>query len=372
MRRFFKVLKWLFISLGAIILILTVIIAIFMNTAPQFGQRPKGDDLKRISKSEHFNDGKFINLIPTAMGSFGEMMRTIPKFINGKYLKPKSPIETEFTNPDSLSDSLATVTWYGHSAFKIEWQGKTILIDPMLGPVASPVSFGSKRYKYTSPIDLEAFEHIDAIIISHDHYDHLDYHSIMKLKDRTDHFYAPLGVGSHLKFWGIAPEKITELDWWQKAQLDDIQLIATPSRHFSGRGIADRNSTQWASWVLLGEKQKIYFSGDGGYGPHFKEIGEKYGPFDLAMMECGQYNTAWHDIHMMPEESVQAGIDVGGKILMPIHWGAFNLAIHTWVDPIERFTKTAREKEVSMIHPQIGQNFLIGEAFKPIEWWKED
>jgi L-ascorbate metabolism protein UlaG (beta-lactamase superfamily) len=372
MRVIWKYLKWILISLGFLIALIIIATAIFMNTAPQFGKKPNGNDLERISSSKHFSNGKFINLSPTAMGSFGEMIRTIPEFINGKNLKPKSPIETSFTPFKFEQDSSAMVTWYGHSAFKIRWQGKTILIDPMFGPVASPVSFGSKRFRYTNPIELETFDHIDAIIISHDHYDHLDYHSIMKLKDQTEHFYAPLGVGSHLKYWGVPEDRITELDWWQSAQLDDIQLIAAPSRHFSGRGIADRNSTQWASWVLIGNKQKVYFSGDGGYGPHFKEIGEKYGPFDLAMMECGQYNQAWQDIHMMPEESVQAGIDVGGKILMPIHWGAFNLAIHSWTDPIERFSRTAKEKNIKMIHPEIGQNFTLGEDIFSREWWKQD
>ena len=241
----------------------------------------------------------------------------------------------------------------------------------MLGNAAAPVSFMTNRFAYEVPIDLESIPHVDAIILSHDHYDHLDYPSIMKLKDKVDHFFTPLGVGSHLIRWGVDESKITELDWWESKTIDNIQLVATPARHFSGRGISDRNKTQWASWAIIGEKERIFFSGDSGYGPHFKEIGEKYGPFDFAMMECGQYNERWEAIHMMPEQTIQASIDVKSNLMMPIHWSAFNLSLHSWTDPVERAVKAAQTQGVNILTPQIGLRFSPGLEIKNEFWWRK-
>ena len=224
-----------------IVILLVVGIAIFIQTAPQFGQSPEGEDLERISQSPNYGDGEFLNLTETKMGSFKEMMGTMPNFLFGKNQNPKNPIPTRFGEGESAPvDSACYVTWYGHSAFLIEMDGQRILIDPMLGKVAAPVSFGTKRWPYQQPIPLEKITSIDAVILSHDHYDHLDYPSIKTLKDRVGHFYTALGVGSHLKRWGVAQEKITELDWWESAPLGTISLKATPARHFSGRGIGDQ------------------------------------------------------------------------------------------------------------------------------------
>ena len=226
-----------------------------------------------------------------------------------------------------------------------------------------------KRFAYDKPIPLDKIDDIDVVVISHDHYDHLDYPTILMLKDKAHLFITPKGVGSHLRYWGVSPDKVRELDWWEQTTFKEIEFVACPARHFSGRGLTDRNATQWASWAILGKHQRLYFSGDGGYGPHFKTIGEKYGPFDLAMLECGQYNTAWADIHMMPEESVQAGIDVKGKLLMPIHWGAFRLAVHEWTDPIDRFKSTCQQENIDYIHPIIGERVVLGQAYQNTEWW---
>lgn len=352
------------------LLILFSGISLFISTAPQFGQAPEGSDLTRISKSPNYKDDHFQNNIETSLGTFSEMLRTVPDFFRGEKMEPRDTLPVQYgSNPQSAVDSLCFVTWYGHSAFLIEMEGKRILLDPMLTETPSPVSFGTSRFPNKKPIPLDELTNIDYVIISHDHYDHLDYQSILLLADRAEHFYTALGVGSHLKKWGIPESHITELDWWDSIMVEGIELVACPARHFSGRGILDRNKTQWASWVVNGKYQKLYFSGDGGYGPHFKEIGERFGPFDLAMMECGQYNKAWKDIHMMPEESVQAGIDVRGEVLMPIHWGAFALAVHEWTEPVERFKKKARKENVSFIHPQIGERFSVGTDFPQVEWW---
>ncbi len=359
----------LLIILGLIVLF-TIAVIVFVKTAPQIGQPPEGEDLARISRSPNFENGAFINLIETGMGSFGEMMGTMPKFIYMKGGSPSDPLPVEYGNNIAAApDSVAYLTWFGHSAFLLEMEDLRILIDPMLGPVASPVSFGSKRFPNEEPIPLDKLTDIDAVIFSHDHYDHLDYPTVKKIKDVVKKWYTPLGVGSHLKDWGVDPDMISELDWWQSATVGNLELVAAPARHFSGRGLSDRNATQWASWVIKGPNQSIYFSGDGGYGPHFKEIGEKYGPFDFAMMECGQYNEAWSQIHMMPEESVQAGIDVKGKMLMPIHWGGFKLSVHTWQEPIERFKKESERLKVPIVYPQIGERFGVGMDVPTEKWW---
>lgn len=351
---------------------LVIVVIIFVNTSPQMGEKPSGEHLERIKSSPHHNKKEFVNLIETKMGSFGEMIGTIPDYISSKNGEPSKELPVKFGENIEGPDSVAHITWYGHSAFLIEMDGKRILIDPMLGTIASPLPFGTKRFKYQDPIPIDELTSIDAVILSHDHYDHLDYPTITKIKGHVGHFYTALGVGSHLQAWGVSEEKITELDWWETSSLDKIGLVACPARHFSGRGLTDRNATQWASWIIEGKYQKLYFSGDSGYGPHFKEIGDKYGPFDFAMMECGQYNKAWEAIHMMPEQSVQAGMDVKGNLLMPIHWGAFKLAIHEWTDPIERFRAASKRADIPIIHPVIGSRFRLGSDFPQAEWWEFD
>jgi L-ascorbate metabolism protein UlaG (beta-lactamase superfamily) len=240
----------------------------------------------------------------------------------------------------------------------------------MLGPVPAPHPWlGSKRFNDTLPLAIERIPQLDAVIISHDHYDHLDFGSITKLKDRVNHFYVPLGIAAHLVSWGVSEEKITEMDWWESTNFDGIELVAAPSRHFSGRGVTDRFKTQWSSWVIKGKNDAVYFSGDSGYDTHFKTIGDKYGPFDIAIMECGQYDQQWPLIHMMPEETVQATIDVRGSLLLPIHWGAFKLGLHSWTDPAKRVSKAASEKQVNLTTPIIGETIVLGTKAPSSEWW---
>ncbi|NNF33914.1 MAG: hypothetical protein HKN68_07385 [Saprospiraceae bacterium] len=360
------------LALVITIVVLIIGIAIFVNTAPQFGESPKGDRLTFIESSPNYSEGQFQNLVETSMDMAPrEIPGLMMKFSTGrKKREPQKELPSKFDfSRNSRIDSLVYVTWFGHSAIMLEMEGKRILIDPMLGPAASPVSFMTKRFPYKDPIDINEIEDIDAVILSHDHYDHLDYPSIIVLKDKVDHFYTALAVGEHLKRWGVEESKITELDWWQSSELDDIQLIATPARHFSGRGFGDRNKSQWASWVIIGKHSRIFFSGDSGYAGHFKEIGEKYGPFNFTMMECGQYNELWKAIHMMPEESVQGHIDLKGKVMMPIHWGAFNLSLHDWTDPIVRASAEAKRLNVNMVNPIIGETFVVGQDLPEETWW---
>lgn len=359
----------MFIIIIVTILLFVLGIFIFVKTAPQFGRLPEGERLAEISKSENYKDKEFKNLVKTEMDmSFGDMVKTMREFLSGgKNRSPKDPLPVKF-NENKEEEHKLYVTWYGHSAILMEMEGKRILIDPMLGDASSPVSFMTRRFPYEEPINLEDITDIDAVIISHDHYDHLDYPTIRKIKDKVAHFYMPLGVGEHLKRWGVDEGSMTELDWWESARLGDIEIVAAPSRHFSGRAFV-RNKTQWASWAFLGKHKKVYFSGDGGYAPHFKEIGERLGPFDFTMIECGQYNEKWSQIHMTPEESVQAHLDVNGAVMMPIHWGAFNLALHEWTDPAERMVAEAEEKGATYTTPYIGQRFAPDHNPPVEKWW---
>ena len=366
--------KKVLISLVVITGLLILSVMLFVNYAPQFGAASTGQALDRIQASPHYQEGKFVNGIETSMDmGVKAMAKTLQEFVTAKNVRPNRPLPTRFDQAAFLSSvekDQVRVTWFGHSAILLEIEGQRLLLDPMLGPAASPVPFFAKRFPYQTPINLDPFTDIDAILISHDHYDHLDYWSIQQLKYNTRHFFVPLGVGAHLQHWGVAATKITELDWWESASLDGLTLTATPARHFSGRGLTNRNKTLWASWALRGEHASVYFSGDSGYGPHFQEIGERYGPFDFTMIECGQYNEKWEAIHMLPEQSLQAHRDVQGKVMMPIHWGAFNLAVHPWKEPVERLLQGVK-RNIMVATPSIGKSFVLDQALPNARWWSE-
>ncbi|PEQ47718.1 hypothetical protein COJ18_20195 [Bacillus cereus] len=284
-------------------------------------------------------------------------------------LRPIKNLPIVLSNKDN--ESLESVTWFGHSASLLKIEGKKLLLDPMFGDASSPFPvFNSKRYSGTFSLEREDLQEIDAIIISHNHYDHLNYKSIMQLKGRAKHFYVPTGVAQYLIKWGVSPNKISEHNWWDEITFDNIKLVCAPARHFSGRSMTDRDCSLWCSWLILGQETKVFFSGDSGYAPHFKEIGDKYGPFDLTLMECGQYDPRWSAIHMLPEETVQAHMDVKGELLLPIHWGAFTLALHEWSDPIERVTKEANRLGVKVTTPQIGESITLkSKDYPPSAWW---
>nr|WP_290427021.1 MBL fold metallo-hydrolase [Algoriphagus limi] len=357
-----------------IIVFLIISVGLFVNLSPQFGSNPSEEQRIEFEKLPHYSEGKFQNLIPTEMSmDFGKSLRLLPEFFkNDPSRQPDFELPIEKVNSIQLAEpSTNNLIWFGHSAFLIQLDGKNILLDPMFGDVPAPHPWlGNKRFFDELPIEIEQLPNIDMVLFSHDHYDHLDYESVMRLKSKTKMFLVPLGVGAHLESWGIPKENIQELDWWDERSLNGIQLAFAPSRHFSGRGLSNRFSTLWGSWVIKGQNDSIYFSGDGGYGPHFKEIGEKYGPFDLALLECGQYNENWKEIHMVPEETAQAGLDVNAKQIMPIHWGAFSLAMHGWTEPVDRLLIKANELEVSVQTPLIGETFYLrGEEVYNRKWW---
>ncbi len=293
----------------------------------------------------------FVNFYPSFGGDVSEE-------------RQKQPYDLPVNKLDSVEVSdykgATRLFWYGHSAFLLQIDGKNILLDPMFGKVAAPHEWlGSNRFNSQLPLEIEKLPQIDAIVFSHDHYDHLDYTSVVRLKDKTAHFFVPLGVGVHLEAWGIPKTKITELDWWQSVNYKQLELVCTPAQHFSGRKIGNRMNTLWSSWVILSKAERIFFSGDGGYAEHFKEIGDKYGPFDMALMECGQYNKMWKEVHMMPEER-----------LFPIHWAGFKLALHSWTDPIVRVKAKAKELNLKLVTPLIGEEVIVSDSTKNYtDWW---
>ena len=372
-----KVLKWSGIIVCTPIGLVGIIGGLFLNISAQFGAVANDEQVSAYEKTGHFAEGIFLNYEPIAMvidcHSITQMTKEM--FEPDPNIAPKQNIEVQKINPSTLlnkPDSLVRITWFGHSSFLLELEGKNILLDPVFGQYAAPHPLlGRKRYNAEMPIDIEELPQIDAIIISHDHYDHLDYPSIEKLKSKTNQFYVPLGVGNHLRSWGIEEDRIQEMDWWQESSLASIKIAFTPSRHMSGRGLSDQSATLWGSWVFLGSTQKIFFSGDGGYGKHFKKIGAKYGPFDIGLMECGQYNKLWADVHMQPNETVQAAIDVGAQKMMPIHWGSFTLSTHAWTEPVERVTKEAQKMNMPICTPEIGEPVILLEPVCPNSTWWE-
>ncbi|MBU3214715.1 MBL fold metallo-hydrolase [Clostridium estertheticum] len=368
--------KKVILYLLSILLVLCVGIILFLNLEPAFGGNPTKEQKNSYKQFSNYVNGKFVNDVPTSLAmSLSDNFSMIKETFSGaKDRKPDGVIPVSVIDWNKIKSDKDSVTWFGHSAFLLSIDNKKILLDPMLGPVASPVSFaGTKRYKYSENMlnIIDKMPPIDAVFISHDHYDHLDYQSIVKLKDKVAHFFVPLGVSDHLIRWGVPKEKITELNWWDEMDYQGLKVSLTPSLHYSGRGVFNKNSTLWGGWVILGKKTRLYYSGDGGYGEHFKKIGKKYGPFDITLLDGGQYDKLWPWVHMRPEEAVQANLDVSGKNMMLMHWGAFSLAYHGWNEPIERALKAAKKEDVNLFAPKIGENVRLDSDFHitPSPWW---
>jgi len=258
----------------------------------------------------------------------------------------------------------------GHSTILMKIRGQFWLTDPVFSERASPMQWmGPKRF-HQPPISIADLPPIQGVILSHDHYDHLDYAAIMQLAEKTEHFLTPLGVGNRLIQWGLAPEKIQQLSWWESTSIGDIQFVATPAQHFSGRSLRDRDQTLWASWTILTPDLRVFFSGDSGYFSGFKEIGERYGPFDLTLIETGAYDKLWPDVHMQPEESLQAHLDLRGNYLLPVHNGTFDLSLHAWYEPFERIVSLANNHGVRISTPQMGEAVDIKEPQTGSSWWR--
>jgi len=324
-----------------------------------------------MAASPQFDDGRFVNRYPSGYRTPGEVDRPDLKgfLFGGENRTPPAPLPSidprhGWSRP---VDGGLRITWLGHSTVLVEIDGRRVLTDPVWGPRASPFSFlGPKRFQPV-PVPIEALPPLDAIVISHDHYDHLDYPSVRALAKLRAPIVTSLGVGVHLEAWGVPPELITELDWWEEARLPGLTLTAAPAHHFSGRSLGDRNATLWSSFVIQGEQHSVYFGGDGGLSPLFAEIGRRLGPFDLVMMEVGAFHPSWGAVHLGPDNALEAWRQIGSGRFLPIHWGTFNLAMHAWDDPAERLFSHAPE---GLLMPCIGQPVEPNRVGSLEPWWR--
>ena len=352
-RRWPRVLLVLFLLLVAV----TLVLLRSTEWLVSFGGRLQGARLERARRSPQFANGEFHNAEKSRMlsGSYREMLRR--QFFGDEIRHPRRPIPIvartarDYATPPARG---LRATWIGWSTVLVEIDGRRVLTDPIWSERCSPSRLlGPKRF-HAPPIALQELPHIDAVVISHDHYDHLDMPAVRFLGGRGTHFAVPLGIGAHLERWGIAAKQIHELDWNETFDLNGLSLTATPARHYSGRNPRHPRETLWASWVVKGPRHRLFFSGDSGYTEQFRAIGAAHGPFDLALIKIGASDPTWSDIHMTPEEAVQTNLDVGGRVMQPVHWATFNLGFHAWRDPIDRAVAAADKMGVLLVTPKPG------------------
>ena len=335
------------------------------------GKNPSGKHLELIKQSSRYKKNGFENLSETPTLPEDQSFYDVLK----KYLKKNPDVKPPATLPSVKTDikniSLAepVIVWFGHSSYFIRIEQKNFLIDPVFSGNAAPVSCMVRSFDGSDVYTPDDFPDIDYLILTHDHYDHLDYKTVRKLKEKVKAVYCSLGVSSHLIYWGFDEKILHELDWWQtKILAAGMSITAAPARHFSGRGLK-RAKTLWSSFILKTNAHNIYLGGDSGYDTHFKEIGDKYGPFDIAILESGQYNESWPFIHMMPEQTVQAAIELGARVLLPVHWAKFTLSLHPWNEPVQRILAEAKIKGLKVTTPMIGEPVVLGTSYPDKHWW---
>ncbi|WP_432701087.1 MBL fold metallo-hydrolase [Kluyvera cryocrescens] len=365
--------KRLIISVVAIMLIASAASLPFVLNAG-FGQAPQGAEKSLIERSPNYRDGEFQNTLPTpGFSSDKNMVVALWEFLTVKRenARPQQPLPLVPTDLARLPLETDTMIWLGHSSWYLQLSGKRILIDPVFSSYASPFAFLNKAFDGNYPWQAANMPDIDLLIISHDHYDHLDYATIKGLLPKIKRAVVPLGVGSHLRYWGMKDEIVTEADWQQSVTISDaLSVHVLPARHFSGRGLK-RNQTLWASFMFVTPTQKIYYSGDSGYGPHFKAIGEQFGKVDIAILEDGQYDQDWRYIHMMPEQTAQAAVDLNAERVLPGHAGRFVLAKHTWDDPYKRLAQASKDKAYRLLTPMQGEPVWPADATQTFRaWWE--
>lgn len=363
-------------TLMVIVVIITIVIIgiIIFTMQAKFGKLPSGERLKQIQGSDNYKNGSFANQSETPNLAEGVSYYTVMKeffFNKSERNTPKDTLPSQKHDLLHLDPKEDVLVWFGHSSYFMQIDGKTILVDPVFSGHASPVNFTTKAFAGTDVYSVEDFPEIDYLFITHDHWDHLDYKTILKLKAKVKKIITGLGTGEHFELWGFDENKIEERDWNEQIELGGgFTVYTTPSRHFAGRTFK-RNTALWMSFVLTTPNKKVYIGGDSGYDEHFKTIGEQYGPFDLALLECGQYNEYWKYIHMMPEEVVQAGKDLKAKKVMPVHWAKFSLALHDWDEPIKRVTAEAEKQDLPLLTPMIGEKVNLNDSTQVFKkWWE--
>jgi len=362
------------IILLSILLLCVVTILLYMGQ-PQFGKAPNGDRLKRIKQSPNYKNGKFQNVHFTPMITEGySMTKTAYDFIFTKFprQKPTDTIPSIKTDLLKLPMDSNILIWFGHSSYFIQLEGKRFLIDPVFSGNASPIPNSNKSFTGTDIYTAADMPEIDYLLITHDHYDHLDYKTVIALKDKIRSVICGLGVGSHFEFWGFDPAIIDEKDWNESILSDNgITIHSASARHFSGRGFT-RNNTLWLSFILQTANLKVYVGGDSGYDIHFAEIGEKFDGFDLAILDNGQYNVAWQAIHLLPDEVLKASLELKAKRLFPGHSSKFVLAQHPWDEPLVKITDLNKTFNIPLVTPMIGEQVNLKDENQPFnQWWKD-
>jgi L-ascorbate metabolism protein UlaG (beta-lactamase superfamily) len=349
--------------------------AVGLRLWPEFGGSLSGERLARAQASPQYKDGGFENVVPRSPREAGQLWAYAKRQFAGTEARhPPGPIPVAPLSPDIFKDRPAPglrAVWFGHATVYVEIDGIRVMVDPILSDYASPFAgIGPKRF-HPPPLAMSALPKVDAVIISHDHYDHLDMSTIKQLQKAGSHFFVPLGIGAHLERWGVPRAQFTELDWWQSADVGGVKVTSTPVRHYSGRSLGDQNATLWSSWVVAGPRHSFYFSGDTGAGDHFATIGQRLGPFDLSVVKIGAYGPGktWTDIHMTPEDAVAAHVALKARRMLPVHWATFNLAFHDWDEPIKRTVAAAQQSKVDLVTPRIGEVVTLDPPFVSSAWW---
>ena len=339
-----------------------------------FGGTPEGERLARVRSSPQWRDGRFRNRVPTETVAPSRIVETLRRHLGGDERRyPAGPIpvvqrtRADFDRPPGTG---LRVTWLGHATALVEIDGVRILTDPVWSERVSPSEWLGPRRFFPPPLPLEELPPIDAVVVSHDHYDHLDMRTIEALAARGARFLVPLGVGAHLEAWGVPPSQSDELDWDESRLVGHVTATFAPARHFSGRSLTGRDATLWGSWVLAGPEHRVYFSGDSGYFDGFREIGAAHGPFDATLMSVASYGPTWPHVHMTPEELVQAHVEIRGGVFIPVHWATFNLAFHDWNEPIRRASAAAAAAGVKVLAPRPGESIEPAAAPRIPEWWQ--
>jgi L-ascorbate metabolism protein UlaG (beta-lactamase superfamily) len=344
---------------------------------PAFGSLPAGLRRERVHASPQFHDDRFENTTPVSSPmNRGQMWSTTREYFfgaRGVARRPSRPLPVEDPRAGwatSVASGLR-VTWLGHSTTLLEIDGFRVLTDPVWGERVSPVGFVGPRRFHPAPVAIEELPELDAILISHDHFDHLDYPSVRALAKLDAPFVTSLGVGAHLEAWGVPATRIHELDWWESAAIGGLRFHALPARHFSGRGFGTTNATLWSSWTIEAERHRVFFSGDTGLTPEFGDVGRRFGSFDLIMLEVGAYHPAWGSIHLGPDNALAAQQLLGGGLLMPVHWGTFDLALHAWDQPAERLVERAGSMGVRLVTPRLGRPVEPSRVEGADPWWRQ-
>ena len=356
-----------------VIAILLGISATCIITMPDFGRLPQAERLKLLNASPHFADGTFVSPESTQTHLKKGFLASMYSFLfeSKRELEPRTPLPTQKTDLKTLDPAENLIVWMGHSSFYLQLGGKRILVDPIFSGHASPFSFMIRSFKGSDIYTADDLPPVDLLLISHDHWDHLDYGTVKALENKVGKVLTGLGVGEHFEYWGYPKGKIFEKDWYDTPlELGDLKIHITPARHFSGRFLK-RNPTLPVSFVIESPKFKLFYSGDSAFGKHFAQIREKYGPMDFAVMEDGQYNEQWHFVHMYPEEMIKASLILETKHVMPVHNSKFILSEHSWDEPLQRADKAARQKGILLSTPVIGKSVKLQNPQPENEWWKK-